>query len=127
MRIIVVIVSLLLFSLAEAQDNSIIDSSSSSKIADPKGFPVSIRGFKKGVYDTVHAPGHNMYGDLLNDDPEYNPKYPWWKPALGVVETNIFSWAVNRYIFKYDWARISLTTWKNNIREGWEWDNDRFG
>ncbi len=127
MRIIVVIVSLLLFSLAEAQDNSIIDSSSSSKIADPKGFPVSIRGFKKGVYNTVHAPGHNMYGDLLNDDPEYNPKYPWWKPALGVVETNIFSWAVNRYIFKYDWARISLTTWKNNIREGWEWDNDRFG
>src|ERR1051325_1826117 len=26
-------------------------------------------------------PLFNKYGDLLNDDPLYNPKYPWWKPA----------------------------------------------
>src|SRR6266513_1659772 len=109
MRIVYVILSLFMFEIAVAQE----DSTSSLKIADSTtlGIPVSIGVYKKGVYDTVHAPGHNMYGDLLNDDPEYNPKYPWWKPALGVVETNIFSWTVNRYIFKYDWAKISLDSW----------------
>src|SRR5450755_3932415 len=27
----------------------------------------------------------NRYNDLLDDDPEYNKKYPVWKPALQVV------------------------------------------
>jgi hypothetical protein len=26
----------------------------------------------------------NKYGDLLNDDPEYNKKYPLWKSGVGV-------------------------------------------
>src|SRR5579863_8237375 len=32
----------------------------------------------------------NRYGDLLDDDSLYNKKYPWWKPALGVLGTNVF-------------------------------------
>ena len=32
----------------------------------------------------------NKYGDLLNDDIQYNKKYPVWKPAINVFEENIF-------------------------------------
>lgn len=67
------------------------------------------------------------YGNLLNDDPAYNPKYPWWQPAARVVSANVFNWVLDRYVFNYEWARISPSTWKYNIQKGWEWDNDRFG
>ena len=73
------------------------------------------------------APGYNKYGDLLNDDPGYNKRYPVWIPALRVTTTNVFNWALARYLFNYDWARISTKTWKENLKSGFEWDNDRFG
>ena len=86
-------------------------------------------GMKAPLYnagDTV-KPLYNMYGDLLNDDPVYNPKYAWWIPATRVLATNVFNWALDRYVFNYEWARISTTTWKNNLKNGTEWDSDRFG
>lgn len=81
------------------------------------------------IYDTsqIDSRPKNIYGDLLNDDPEYNPKYPWTTTALRVGMVNVFSWATSRYIFNFEWARISPTTWKNNLRSRWIWDDDRFG
>src|SRR6478752_1777397 len=70
---------------------------------------------------------YNKYGDLLNDDPVYNPKYVWWKPAVRVLATDIFNWAVARYVFKFDWAKVTPTDWKNNFKKGPEWDTDGFG
>lgn len=70
---------------------------------------------------------YSNYGDLLNDDPAYNPKYAWWKPALRVVSQNVFTWAVDRYVFNADFSRIGPQTWKTNLQKGWEWDTDRFG
>ncbi len=70
---------------------------------------------------------HNMYGDLLNDDPVYNPKYAWWKPATRILLTNITSWASDRYLFKVDWTSSGINDWKNSFQKGPEWDNDRFG
>lgn len=70
---------------------------------------------------------HNRFGGLLNDDPAYNPRYPWWKPAMRTTATNIFNGLTSRYIFNYDWARISLKTWDYNLKHGFEWDSDRFG
>lgn len=81
----------------------------------------------KGETAELYTPGHNMYGDLLNDDPVYNKKYPVWMPASRVAFTNIVNWAVVRYLFKYDWARISLSSWKSNLKGPWVWDKDRFG
>ena len=52
---------------------------------------------------------HNMYGDLLNDDPIYNPKAVWWKPAIRVLTSDLFNWAVARYVYKFDWARVSTS------------------
>ena len=77
--------------------------------------------------DTSVTPALNSYGGLVNDDPFYNPRYPLLVPASRVILADAFTWAVDRYIFNYDWARISPSTWKSNLRNGWEWDNDKFG
>lgn len=69
----------------------------------------------------------NAYGDLLNDDSLYNPRYPWTFTLARVGSANVFNWALSRYAFNYDWARISRQTWKDNLKNGWEWDSDRFG
>lgn len=70
---------------------------------------------------------HNMYGDLLNDDPAYNPRYAVWKPAVRVFTTVAFNWFTSRYIYNFDWARISKESWKQNLKQGFAFDDDRFG
>lgn len=69
----------------------------------------------------------SIRGDLLNDDPLYNRRYPWTSVLIRVTTTNLFNWALARYAFKYDWAHANSTTWKYNLKHGWEWDADRFG
>ncbi len=64
---------------------------------------------------------------LRDDDPEYNKKSPLWSVALRVVSTNVFVWAVDRFVFNYSYARIGPTSWKHNLKTGWEWDTDRLG
>jgi hypothetical protein len=70
---------------------------------------------------------YNMYGDLRNDDPGYTVTAPIWLTAVRVTLANATTWAIDRYVFNYDWARVSPETWKKNIKAGWEWDADRFG
>lgn len=77
--------------------------------------------------DTLTLPGHNAYGDLLNDDPLFNKRYPLWVPATGIVRTNVLNWAIARYMYNFDWARISTKTWQQNLKGPWVWDKDRFG
>ena len=77
--------------------------------------------------DSVDKRPRNIYGLLLNDDPVYNRKYAWPIPLVRVASANVFNWALSRYFFKYDWARINVQNWKDNLKYGWEWDNDRFG
>ena len=87
-----------------------------------------IKNNKPAVDDSVHHDSmHDMYDDLLNDDPKYNLKYKWYIPAYRVVLTNVASWAVTRYVYNFEWARISPATWKYNLKHGFEWDSDRFG
>ena len=86
-------------------------------------FPDSI----KKTYDTIDKRPRNFYGDLLNDDPKYNRRYSIGLVLSRVTSSNVFGWAYSRYIAKEDWARISIQSWKNNFKKGWEWDNDGFG
>lgn len=79
---------------------------------------------KSALIDTTFQ---NKYGDLLYDDPEYNKKYPLWKPAAEVLGAIAFTWSVDRLILNADYARVGIKTWKYNLKEGWEWDKDRFG
>jgi hypothetical protein len=83
---------------------------------------------RNAAYDTLkYDSTHNIYGDLLNDDPHYNRKYSWYIPATRVIATNVLNWATAKYIFRYDWPATSISDWKNNFKKGWEWDSDKFG
>ena len=81
----------------------------------------------KITIDTADQRARNAYGDLLNDDPNYNRRYPIGLVLARVTSSNIFGWAYTRYVMKEDWAEVSIKTWKNNFKYGWEWDNDNFG
>jgi hypothetical protein len=70
---------------------------------------------------------YNMYGDLRNDNPLYNPKASIGITALRVTMTNVTTLFIDRYILKYDYSRVGFNSWKHNIQTGWEWDRDRFG
>jgi len=126
MKIIFIIPALFLFDLTAFTQTTPASDSTTFIIADRSTLRDTIRIPKGETLDTI-IPGHNMYGDLLNDDPDYNRKYPVWIPAVRVAATNVFNWALARYFFNYEWARISTETWKDNFKNGWVWDDDRFG
>ena len=69
----------------------------------------------------------NKYGDLLNDDLEYNPKYPLIRPMAYAFGADLFTWSVDRLVFNAEFSKVGIKTWKENIKHGWEWDQDRFG
>src|SRR5688572_20190170 len=77
--------------------------------------------------DTIPKIMFNKYGDLLHDDPEYNPKYHWLIPSLRILGANLVNWAAARYVYKFDWAVVTPKDWKNNIQKGPVWDVDGFG
>ena len=84
---------------------------------------VRVQDSVQKVQDTVT----NKYGDLRNDLPEYNKKYPVWSVVLKVTGSNLFTFLTDRYILNYDFSRVGFNSWKHNIQTGWEWDTDRFG
>jgi hypothetical protein len=97
-------------------------------IPDSIGAKDTVRIPSNEIADTLSGiPGKSAYGELLNDDPAYNPRYPAWIPAARVVSADAFNWVLARYVFKFDWARISPSTWKQNLKGPWVWDKDRFG
>ena len=69
----------------------------------------------------------NAYGDLLDDDPNYNPRSSFVVPLLRVTTANLFGWAWVRYVAKASYAKVSWESWKANLRGQWEWDKDDFG
>lgn len=79
---------------------------------------------KSALVDTTIQ---NKYGDLLNDDTLYNKKYPVLIPAVETFGADAFTWSIDRYLMNADYARIGPSTWKSNIKKGWEWDTDKFG
>ena len=51
------------------------------------------------------------------------------RPFTAAVEglgINIFLQRFNWWVRRAPWAEISVSDWKTNIREGWEWDVDQF-
>ena len=69
---------------------------------------------------------YNMYGDLLNDNPLYNEKSSVWMVALRVTLSGVTTNLIDHYILNFDYSRVGFNSWKDNLKTGWEWDNDRF-
>ncbi len=69
---------------------------------------------------------HNFYGNLINNDSNYNRRYPIWQPALEVIGINLATLGFDRYILQADYAKVGLNSWEYNIQKGWEWDVDGF-
>lgn len=69
---------------------------------------------------------YNRYGGLLNDDPSYNKKTSVWLPISEVVGVNAVVWSFDRFIANYDYADISLDSWKRNLTAAWIWEDDSF-
>jgi hypothetical protein len=69
----------------------------------------------------------NEIGSLFSDNPQYYGRAPIWVPLVKITLSNAALWAIDRYVFNYDFSHISLASWKNNLKEGWTWrDTDRF-
>ncbi|MES2003753.1 MAG: DUF3943 domain-containing protein [Bacteroidota bacterium] len=79
---------------------------------------------KNAVIDTTK---NNKYGDLLKDDTAYNKKSRFIKPFLQITGINLFQLTVDRYLLNADYARVGFQSWGDNLRNGMEWDTDRFG
>ncbi|MDP4219100.1 MAG: DUF3943 domain-containing protein, partial [Bacteroidota bacterium] len=94
--------------------------------------PVDTNSKKILVKDTL-AHLYNQYHGLLNDDPIYNKKYPWWQPALKVVAQNVLLNLFDHYVLDLEWSRVGINSWKKTATAGffwsdnWKWDLDRFG
>lgn len=88
---------------------------------------VGINSRWRSARDSIFYTKYNKYGDLKDDDPEYNPRRPWWSVALKVTGVNVAVTAADRYILGYDYARVGFNSWNHNLKTGWEWDIDRFG
>jgi hypothetical protein len=79
---------------------------------------------KSALIDTTIQ---NKYGDLLNDDPEYNPRQSLLKSAIGVPVSVFGTWAAYRYLLKAEYARVGIKSWENNLKKEWAWNNEPFG
>lgn len=77
--------------------------------------------------ESIDSTKYNMFGDLLNDDPVYNKKYPFWIPVVEVLGLHALIGSVNMYVFSEDYAKVGFNAWSYNLKTGWEWDVDRFG
>jgi len=126
MKTIFLILSLLLFKVAviAQEDTTIVQPVVDSLTVKYDTLPNTTL-----PQDTLPSPKplYNKYGDLLNDDPAYNKKSSWIVPTLRVLSANIFNYAIDKYLFKFDWVSSGPKDWKNNFKLGPEWDVDGFG
>ena len=84
----------------------------------------------------LFLPGHSQYilrkqvvipkpADSL--DISYYSKKKFWHAASMVFGLNMGIWAFDRYALNADFARINIHTIKDNLTNGFEWDNDQMG
>ncbi len=74
--------------------------------------------------------------DTISIDPQINsgfqqdetrPRLPGIVPFVEILSQNVIVWAWDRYILQKDYAKISPSIWKRNLREGWTWDDNHWG
>jgi hypothetical protein len=87
---------------------------------------------KDNQIKSIDSTKYNMFGDLLNDDPVYNPRRSLWIPAVEVVGSNVVTSLLNTYILGSSFSRVGFVSWGRTLKAGWPWgpgwmwDQDRF-
>jgi hypothetical protein len=46
------------------------------------------------------------------------------RAAGAIIAVNGLAWTYNRYVQRWDWARVGPDTWWANLRSGFQWDDD---
>src|SRR5665213_2389584 len=96
---------------------SLPDTSAAAKVMDilpPWQFTVPALLPERDLNSTV-----NEIGSLFSDNPLYYGRAPIWLPLVKITLSNSALFAIDRYVFNYDFSHISLASWKNNLKEGW--------
>jgi|tagenome__1003787_1003787.scaffolds.fasta_scaffold20942338_2 hypothetical protein len=52
------------------------------------------------------------------------PNASFWQAAAGIATINSITWAYNRYVQRWPWAKVGTQSWGRNLRNGLVWDND---
>lgn len=65
--------------------------------------------------------------EVVLEDLKYYQKKNGWVSASQIVGLNTSLWAFDRYVIKGDYAYIGLNSFKQNLTEGFFWDNDQIG
>jgi hypothetical protein len=134
----ILVVSLLFSTFLQAQDKKEIDQKVTPGIdtaADTAAVQkrvavhseVGVKSHWHSIRDSIFYTKYNKYGDLKDDDPEFNLKKPWWFVAFKVLAANAAITSFDRYALKQPNANVGFNSWKHNLKTGWEWDTDRFG
>src|ERR1035437_7274296 len=92
---------------------------------------------KASPIDSAHIPKkdsvYDSYGNLLNEDIVYYPKFPLWIPIAEIVECNLCQNLLDDYLFRLPFNRVGFKSWSQNLKsgfpwnKGWWWDENRFG
>lgn len=81
-------------------------------------------GGLKAQTQMAEAPDSLTVPTMSNPYPTVK-KHPW-RAAAETFGLNVGVWAFDRFVMQEDFAKISPTTIKNNIKHGFVWDNDQF-
>ena len=124
--IFLLILTLLPVAFLHAQNNGNIDLLASSTITQPNLYH-SLQHEDKSVFQkgslsiSLRDTTHNKRVYLVNDDPEYNKRYPLWYPLIGIVIHNTALNVFDTYVLKKDYTNIGFNSWKRNLKAGWPW------
>ncbi|WP_024999150.1 DUF3943 domain-containing protein [Prevotella falsenii] len=70
---------------------------------------------------TLHI--HNL--QFAYNDPKEQRKRPW-KASAEATAVNVLVHCVDRFVFRYDFAKVNFKSIHNNFKNGFVWDNDKF-
>src|SRR6185295_12488861 len=106
---IILLFSLIIASAAHAQVGTPDPSAQKVKVV-PQDTNVKVLNVpidtnsKKILVKDSNAHEENQYKGLLNDDPIYNHRYPWWQPALKVMLQNLLLNLFDHYVLNLEWS-----------------------
>ena len=68
----------------------------------------------------------SISAEIQYENKDLKPQFPGFVPFAEVIAFNIFIWSYDRFILQKDYAKISPSIWKRNLREGWRFDDNHF-